>query len=215
MLWALSCAHISFVIDFFLDIRGNICKIRICARFACFLFPRSFLPYPLLVHFTMPNLFKKASTRGPLHAPPVPNLLPVGGIPSARWPYASLGLFLGVQGQVATPSSVFSQVMPQGQALHEAGDEAAGEMVMFEESEDELSTEDDDKEEAARQIGKKEWQWRKWSEDVIPALLEPYLELLRESESLRDVSGARNAEGCKGCRDKRQLEVVCVYFESK
>ena len=65
-----------------------------------------------------------------------------------------------------------------------------------------------------RRAGKKERQWKNWSDKVIPALLEPYVELLRVSNSLRDLSGVRNFQRCKGCAGGRNLEVVCVYFES-
>lgn len=51
----------------------------------------------------------------------------------------------------------------------------------------EMGGSDIDEEEATCQTGKKQRQWRKWSEQVIPMLLEPYLELLRESEGLRDL----------------------------
>jgi hypothetical protein len=96
-----------------------------------------------------------------------------------------------------------------GHPFHQDKNEEVGEVMMFEDPEDVLGSEDEDdlgsedeEEEGVQEVGKKARQWRKWSEDVIPALLEPYLELLRESESLRDVSGARNVEGCKGCQDK-------------
>jgi len=55
---------------------------------------------------------------------------------------------------------------------------------------------------------------KNWSDKVIPALLEPYVELLRVSNSLRDLSGVWNLQRCKGCAGGRSLEVVCVYFES-
>jgi hypothetical protein len=179
----------------------------------------------------MPKSFKKVSAQAPTHAPLVPDLVPVDEMTSQHRPYGSSGVFLGIQGQVSMPSGVFSQVMlASGHPFHQDKNEEVGEVVMFEDSEDVLGSEDeedlssedeedlgseDEKEESVQEVGKKARQWRKWSEDIIPALLEPYLELLRESESLRDVSGARNVEGCKGCQDKQQLEVICVYFESK
>lgn len=62
---------------------------------------------------------------------------------------------------------------------------------------------------------KRQRQWRKWSEDVIPGLLQPYMSLLRETEGLRDINTRRQANGCAGCSSGRLLEVTCVYFESK
>ena len=53
-----------------------------------------------------------------------------------------------------------------------------------------------------------------WSEQVILMLLELYLELLRESDGLRELSFARDCLGCRGCAIGRKLEVICIYFES-
>ncbi|KAF8868702.1 hypothetical protein CPB84DRAFT_1695554 [Gymnopilus junonius] len=60
---------------------------------------------------------------------------------------------------------------------------------------------------------KKEQQWRKWSEDVIPGMLEPYVALMRETDSLRDLSAARSRKLCSGCEGYSSLEVSCIYFE--
>ncbi|RDB18751.1 hypothetical protein Hypma_014627 [Hypsizygus marmoreus] len=57
--------------------------------------------------------------------------------------------------------------------------------------------------------GKKEKQWKKWADEVIPNLLSPYLQILRDSGSLRDVQP--QSDGCQ-C-GARKMEVVCVYFE--
>lgn len=62
---------------------------------------------------------------------------------------------------------------------------------------------------------KREQQWRRWSEKVIPKMLQPYVSLLRETNSLRDLSSARSQEICGGCTDHSSLEVSCIYFESK
>ncbi|KAF8964622.1 hypothetical protein BDZ97DRAFT_1659924 [Flammula alnicola] len=60
--------------------------------------------------------------------------------------------------------------------------------------------------------GKKQRQWRKWSEDIIPSLLEPYLQLLRESEGLRNLELLRNQVGCAGCARGQFLDVSCIFF---
>jgi hypothetical protein len=64
-----------------------------------------------------------------------------------------------------------------------------------------------------RQQRKKEKQWQKWTADVIPSLLRPHLELLRESQSLRsDPQSAKPHCTCHGSSFRR-LKVVCVTFE--
>lgn len=62
---------------------------------------------------------------------------------------------------------------------------------------------------------KREKQWRKWTNEVIPSLLRPHLSLLRESTSLRSIprSGSRNCT-CANTKS-RHLNVVCVHFESE
>ncbi|KDR65487.1 hypothetical protein GALMADRAFT_42870, partial [Galerina marginata CBS 339.88] len=60
---------------------------------------------------------------------------------------------------------------------------------------------------------KKQRQWRRWSEDIIPALLKPYLSLLHESSGLRNMEEFRKPKGCTGCDDGRLIEVSCIFFE--
>jgi hypothetical protein len=62
---------------------------------------------------------------------------------------------------------------------------------------------------------KRQRQWRKWSEDVTPALLQPYMALLRETEGFRHINLKRQADSCNGCSGGRLLDVTCVYFESR
>lgn len=67
---------------------------------------------------------------------------------------------------------------------------------------------------AQQRFAKHERQWRKWSEDIIPALLKPYMALLRETNSLRDRNRASGHLGCVGCVHGRILDVSCIYFDS-
>ncbi|KDR70808.1 hypothetical protein GALMADRAFT_75558 [Galerina marginata CBS 339.88] len=71
----------------------------------------------------------------------------------------------------------------------------------------------DDSEVDQQRIAKKQRQWRKWSEDIIPALLKPYLTLLSETAGLHDMSRIDNIHGCTGCADGRLLNVSCIYFQ--
>ena len=180
--------------------------------------PPSFLP--------MPSLLKRRSDR--ISAPLVdqPGLVAVDDLPSSRRPYGSRNTVVGLDGRISTPAGVFAQVLgPEGsvysaQVVKEgARDYEEGEGEEEEEEEEEEDGEMDEDEhahdvEVGRRAGKKERQWKNWSDKVIPALLEPYVELLRVSNSLRDLSGVRNFQRCKGCAGGRNLEVVCVYFES-
>lgn len=63
----------------------------------------------------------------------------------------------------------------------------------------------------AKYSDKKALQWQRWTEIVIPSLLEPFLTILRESSSLRELQ--REIAGCV-CGAKK-INIVGVYFERK
>jgi hypothetical protein len=65
-----------------------------------------------------------------------------------------------------------------------------------------------------RQRQKKERQWAKWSNVVIPSLVQLYLNILHESESLRTTSNLEYNRQCD-CARKSKLSIVGVYFERK
>jgi len=172
----------------------------------------------------MPRLLKKRSQR--ISAPSVeqPGLVAVDDLPSSRRPYGSHNTVVGLEGRISTSAGVFAQVLGPEASVYstQVVERGAGDYKEASEDEDEDEDEDegmyDDKRaddvQVERRAGKKARQWRNWNERIIPMLLEPYVELLRESNSLRDLSGVRNSQGCKGCVEGRKLEVVCVYFES-
>ena len=60
---------------------------------------------------------------------------------------------------------------------------------------------------------KKARQWAKWTDDVIPILLQHFLTILCESESLRKPVFQIPICTCLG--PATQLKVACVYFECK
>ena len=143
--------------------------------------------------------------------------MPVEDLPSVQRPYGSVNTVYGVQGCITTLGGVYSQVMRSRSNLFEEEEhleDGSGDEEEEREVDHEMGGGKVHEEDAVRAAGKKERQWRNWSEQVIPMLLEPYLELLRESEGLRDLTFVRGRLGCKGCVDGRNLEVVCVYFES-
>ena len=61
-------------------------------------------------------------------------------------------------------------------------------------------------------------QWRRWSEDIIPRMIVPYLSYIQETSSLRhaNILGEHHQykgvceAGCKTC----SLKVACVLFDS-
>lgn len=84
--------------------------------------------------------------------------------------------------------------------------------------EDDLEGHDwDFKSEAAyrKRATKIERQWTKWSQDIIPALLQPYMILMEETQSLRETSSLQSSQLCKGCENGRLIHVSCVFFNSK
>ena len=62
---------------------------------------------------------------------------------------------------------------------------------------------------------KREMQWRRWMNEVIPSLLLPHLRLLRESASLKSIPRSGSDNCTCGRTGSRHLQVVCVHFESK
>jgi hypothetical protein len=52
---------------------------------------------------------------------------------------------------------------------------------------------------------------------VIPSLIEPYVRLLHETDSLRNLGPLQHnlaTPACQGCSAGQKLKVSCVYFES-
>ncbi len=66
-----------------------------------------------------------------------------------------------------------------------------------------------------KRTAKIERQWTKWSQEVIPALLQPYMVLMEKTQSLRDTSNLGSTQLCKGCGNGRLLNVSCVFFNSE
>jgi len=146
-------------------------------------------------------------------------LIPQAEVIPARRPYASKSLRLSLEGRVSTRGGLFAQVLAREAPTDVRLDGISPpiDMVADEGVVDETDRLDDDAADVlAREARaeKKQRQWRKWSEDVIPALLQPYMALLRETQGLRDVNSKRHVDSCMGCVKGRLLDVTCVYFES-
>lgn len=58
-------------------------------------------------------------------------------------------------------------------------------------------------------------QWTKWTQVVIPQLVQPYLDLLHRSDSLSSVNRQFSSLCSCGQSRARTLKVTCVYFDCK
>ncbi|PPR01991.1 hypothetical protein CVT26_008736, partial [Gymnopilus dilepis] len=134
-------------------------------------------------------------------------IFPIAEAPRPRRPYAFGDGSVGVEGRIYTPEGLFSQVLPATGAAGKVSGPTVEHVSL--DSAEEPGKVDADRE--ARDE-KKRRQWQKWSEDIIPALLRPYLHLLKETSGLRLMESVRR-KGCKGCDGVRQLTVSCIYFE--
>ncbi|KDR79080.1 hypothetical protein GALMADRAFT_136978 [Galerina marginata CBS 339.88] len=156
----------------------------------------------------MPSAFRRASALGSVPAPAgstgAPSLVPISDVPVSRRPYGLPEVVVGAEGRVYAAGGTFSQVrgadgvvLTPNEAAHvpmNAGDGGIGA-------------------ETQSRAEKKQRQWRRWSEDIIPALLKPYLSLLHESLGLRNMEEFRKPKGCLGCADGHLIEVSCIFFE--
>jgi hypothetical protein len=64
-----------------------------------------------------------------------------------------------------------------------------------------------------KKTDKKRTLWRNWALKLIPELLDPYLNLLRESENLKNIDRRLPHCSCTGIGNK--MKVIAVFFESK
>ncbi|KAJ3475061.1 hypothetical protein NLI96_g12083 [Meripilus lineatus] len=59
---------------------------------------------------------------------------------------------------------------------------------------------------------KRQRQWRQWQLHTIPSLVQPYLDILRKTQSLREKPLLCEPPRCT-CMKSRVIKVLCVYFE--
>jgi hypothetical protein len=153
----------------------------------------------------MSSAFRRAGAKKPTEQPQPIGLVPLSKVVLPRRPYGFKEAIIGPQGRVITPIGEFSQVTGNVPLV----DTRAEVHVPLGEGEanDEIDTAAD------KRTAKTQRQWRRWSEDVIPALLQPYMELLDKTSGLRDMQGVRARQGCSGCASGRLLNVSCIFFE--
>lgn len=132
-------------------------------------------------------------------------------VPKPKPPYGMKDVVFGLQGKVYTTAGLFIQ---GGDWENPAAVEAIwDEMDISEDEESNLAGVDY----AKVRHSKMERRWQKWSQEVIPMLLKPYVSLLRKTDSLRNLADLQSTAvlGCSGCPLGRTLEVSCVFFQSK
>ena len=147
----------------------------------------------------MPRLLRKRSHRTSAPSVEQPGLVSVDDLPSSRRPYGSHNTVVRLEGRISTSAGLFAQMLGPEESVYSARvvERGAGDYEEDYEGDSEDEDEDGEMDEVGpehdvrveRRAGKKERQWRNWNERIIPMLLEPYVELLRESNSLRDLSG--------------------------
>jgi hypothetical protein len=60
----------------------------------------------------------------------------------------------------------------------------------------------------------KEKQWMTWTQDVIPALIKPYAEILEQTSHLANLGSLKaNPVRCDGCPNGTTITVLCLYFD--
>jgi len=150
------------------------------------------------------NVFKKSSARTQSKSPLKSDFVPIQSAPKIRRPYGASGAVVGPSGLLYAPGGTLTQPVDPGHriAMHRADESeppAGGDIP------------------TSYPTGipsKKEKQWNKWNWEVLPAMLNPYLQLLRETDSLRNLSSMPRLLACLGCFGQRKLTVSCIYFES-
>lgn len=169
------------------------------------------LPSFPLAYSLMPNAFRQTCNKKPAKEGPAEGLIPFQEVTLGRRPYGVPHAVVGAQGRVYTPSGLFAQVVGGDNVIDAPDVEIAH--VPLGEYFGAGSGDGGQPDNAEKSAGKKERQWQKWSEDIIPALLKPYMSLLRKTSGLRTMEGVRKNQGCVGCIKGRLLEVSCVFFE--
>ena len=135
----------------------------------------------------------------------------IDDLPTPKKPFGFKEAVVGHHGLVYTPSGLYSHQPNVPLSSPGMAEDIEEEGVQHQDG-NESSEDDSDLDD---QVSKKQRQWRRWSEDIIPALIKPYLSLLHDSDGLRDMNKVRGDDLCKGCDKGRILEVSCIFFESE
>ena len=104
------------------------------------------------------------------------------------------------------PGGPYTQLLSSSRVLWPVGSHA-----LHFASEDDIGLEKEGRSEQARR--KKQRQWSKWADVIIPSLVVPYLRLLRETDSLRLPCPVISS--CQCGESVRELSIACVFFQSE
>lgn len=136
-------------------------------------------------------------------------------VPAEKAPYGSGGAKYFSSSQVLTSHGVF--VQPDNLSDYKHTGNSAN-IYAFPGSEDpdfDKSSDYDSDKARAKRATKSQSQWSAWSDTIIPQLLQPYMTLMQETASLRDMDNIRKLRKCTGCVSGRQISVQCIFFNSK
>ena len=146
----------------------------------------------------------------------------------SRRPYGLPGVQILPRQDLTTPLGSFLQIpLPTAADLHDAAAAADSDdnATDLDNGDSEGSEEDSpteglhpfvfpaDQGSPRKKIDKKITLWRNWALKLIPELLDPYLNLLRESENLKNIDRRLPHCSCNGTGHK--MKVIAVFFESK
>lgn len=133
------------------------------------------------------------------------NLFPVNTAPKPRKSHKAANLPSAALGNLYTPAGHFVQPFdPEVSSASKNTDP-------FEPLATTLTFENDG--ETVQMSGKKQKQFQRWENEVLPSLMEPYVKLLHEMDSLRNMAQVRSRRQCTGCGSGRLLNVACIFFE--
>jgi len=159
--------------------------------------------------FRRPSSLKKKAARSS-RSPVKSDLVPVDNAPKIRRPYGTGDMPIGHQGLLYAPGGPYTQPMDPGQDMRRSDNETAFGPLAEGDGYNEGFAE-------REHPSKKVKQWKRWDKEIIPLLLEPYMCLLRETESLRNLAVWRQnsvLRACDGCSAGHVLRISCIYFES-
>ncbi len=136
--------------------------------------------------------------------------------------YGAKGIQFKSSARVGTASGIFTQVLESSiphefQVADGVLDATLSDvqMVYRDDVSDDEDYSSDDVQALEKRSNKKMQQWKKWTEVIIPAMLQPYMALMHETDSLRNIENCRKSSFCDGCNNGRMLNVTCIYFNSK
>lgn len=143
---------------------------------------------------------KKRSSQSP-SKPAIPRLVPTHEAQVPRRPYGATNLTILPRSDLYEPSGSFLQNLPtRSETLVE---EHITDTPIFHSTGALIPPAPN------KTSNKKIKQWARWANEVIPALLAPYVTILQESDSLRHFEPSDFTCPCPAAK----LNVICVYFE--